>query len=76
MYLARQAPAQFDFGPVSNASHGTSIMGITGFFTAFACAAVILRMYVRIFMLKMVGADDYVMLVAMVYINAPLRAID
>jgi hypothetical protein len=76
MYLTRQAPASFDFGPVSNDSHGKSIMGITGFFTAFACTAVIFRMYMRIFMLKMVGADDYVMLVAMVRINTLLEAVD
>lgn len=66
MFLARQAPASVDSGPVSTDSHGARILGVTGFFTAFACTAVILRVYVRIFMLKMMGADDYIMLVAMV----------
>ncbi|TVY45507.1 hypothetical protein LSUB1_G000863 [Lachnellula subtilissima] len=66
MFLSRQSPAPVDSGPVSTDSHGAKILGITSFFTAFACTAVILRVYVRIFMLKMMGADDYVMLVAMV----------
>ncbi|RDL36492.1 uncharacterized protein BP5553_05844 [Venustampulla echinocandica] len=65
MYLARQASPP-DFGPPpSNESHGQMILGITGFFTAFACMAVLLRMYVRVVMLKRMGADDYVMIVAM-----------
>ncbi|TVY75908.1 hypothetical protein LSUE1_G007216 [Lachnellula suecica] len=63
MNLARQAT--FDFGPYPPGSHGKTIVSITGFFTGFACAAVILRMYVRIFLLKMTGSDDWVMLVAM-----------
>ncbi|TVY19162.1 hypothetical protein LARI1_G002762 [Lachnellula arida] len=66
MFLAGQAPASVDSGPVSTDSHGARILGVTSFFTAFACTAVILRVYVRIFMLKLMGADDYVMLVAMV----------
>ncbi|TVY25562.1 hypothetical protein LHYA1_G005763 [Lachnellula hyalina] len=66
MFLSRQSSAPVGSGPVSTDSHGARILGITSFFTAFACTAVILRVYVRIFMLKMMGADDYVMLVAMV----------
>ncbi|TVY90792.1 hypothetical protein LAWI1_G004212 [Lachnellula willkommii] len=66
MFLEGQAPASVDSGPVSTDSHGARILGVTSFFAAFACTAVILRVYVRIFMLKLMGADDYVMLVAMV----------
>jgi len=77
MYLARRDPASSwidgDFGPVPEGNHGSMIMGITGFFTAFACASFILRLYVRIFLLKMMGPDDYVMLIAVVCTNSIVR---
>jgi len=67
MYLVRQAaPGPPKFGPVSMTSRGKSILGITGFFTGFACTVVLARLYVRTFMLKTVGIDDYIMIVAMV----------
>ena len=48
-----------------NSDKGSKILAITGSFTAFACLVVMLRLYVRTFLLKTVGADDYVMIVAM-----------
>lgn len=47
-------------------SDTTSILAVTGVFGTAALTCVILRLYVRSAMLKFVGADDYVMLVAMV----------
>lgn len=71
MHLARQEATFPDFGPPpSNESQGRMILGVSGFFTAFACMAVLLRIYVRVFMLKTMGADDYVMIVAMVRLGA------
>ncbi|KAH7336337.1 hypothetical protein BKA65DRAFT_552994 [Rhexocercosporidium sp. MPI-PUGE-AT-0058] len=49
-----------------NADQGNKILAITSSFTAFACLVVMMRLYVRAFLLKTVGADDYVMIVAMV----------
>ncbi len=48
-----------------NSDKGGKILAITGSFTGAACLVVILRLYVRAFMLKTVGSDDYVMVVAM-----------
>lgn len=48
-----------------NSDKGSKILAITGSFTAFACLVVMMRLYVRTFMLKTIGADDYVMIVAM-----------
>ena len=42
------------------------ILGITGTFFAAAATVVLLRCYVRVAMLNVFGADDYVMLFAMV----------
>jgi len=66
MYLARQALGPPNFGPVDPESHGKTIISITGFFTGFAIAVVLARLYVRAVMLKTVGIDDYIMIVAMV----------
>ncbi|CZT51243.1 uncharacterized protein RSE6_12363 [Rhynchosporium secalis] len=49
-----------------NEDNGGVILAVTVTFTAFALLAVMLRMYVRTFMLKTVGSDDYVMIAAMV----------
>jgi hypothetical protein len=77
MYLARRdPPPPFDFGPVPEGNHGSMIMGITGFFTAFALTSFILRLYVRIFLLKMMGPDDYVMLIAVVCTNTVFSNLD
>ncbi|KUJ23165.1 uncharacterized protein LY89DRAFT_169714 [Mollisia scopiformis] len=54
-------------GPVSTstANNGPVILAVTGAFTGFAALVVIMRIYVRAFMLKTVGADDWIMMVAM-----------
>jgi len=46
-------------------NHGSAILAISGALTGFACLVVLARLYVRSILLKTVGADDYVMLVAM-----------
>lgn len=76
MYLTRQeteppVPATsvapvFDFSLVDLEGHGGTILSITGFFTGFAVTAVLARIYVRAFMLKTMGVDDFIMIVAMV----------
>lgn len=66
MYLPRQAVPSVDFGPVNPESQGVTILTISGCLAGFAIAAVLTRMYVRVFMLKMVGIDDYIMMVACV----------
>ncbi|KAL6704698.1 hypothetical protein ACN47E_007980 [Coniothyrium glycines] len=47
-------------------NNAPQILSITGTFFALAATVVLMRCYVRIAMLKVFGADDYVMLVAMV----------
>lgn len=42
------------------------ILGVVGFFTSFATAVVILRLYVRTAILNTLGIDDYLMFFAMV----------
>jgi len=67
MYLARGfINPGFQLGPVDPESHGKTILTITGVFTGFAIAVVLARLYVRAFMLKTMGIDDYFMIVAMV----------
>jgi hypothetical protein len=65
MYLRRQEPVFPDFGSGANDNHGSAILAITGATTAFACTVVLARLYVRAFMLKTFGADDWSMVVAM-----------
>lgn len=65
MYLPRQEPVFPDFGTGANENHGNAILAITGATPAFACTAVLARLYVRAVMLKTFGADDYAMVVAM-----------
>lgn len=50
--------------PYCHASNIGQIMGITGTFTAAALITVLLRVYVRVSMLSIFGADDWVMLAA------------
>ena len=52
--------------PVDTTSNAASILAINGCFMAFALIIVGARMYVRSIMLKTVGADDYVIMAAMV----------
>jgi len=70
MFLARQEfgaqpPGMPNLPPVSLESRGSFIITITAFFTGFACAAVLARLYVRVFMLKKVGIDDYILILSM-----------
>jgi hypothetical protein len=69
MYLRRQEPVFPDFGPGANDNHGRAILAITGattgFACGFACIVVLARFYVRVVMLKTLGADDWSMVVAM-----------
>ncbi|KAF2002055.1 hypothetical protein P154DRAFT_431759 [Amniculicola lignicola CBS 123094] len=46
-------------------NNSPEIIAITGSFFAAAAAIVLLRVYVRVVMLKVFGADDYIMVVAM-----------
>ncbi len=48
-----------------NENTGPGLLAVTGFMTSFALLVVIARMYVRVFMLKSVGTDDYVMVLSM-----------
>jgi len=71
MFLAREetavpTPMMPNLPPVSLESRGSFIITITAFFTGFACAAVLARLYVRAFMLKRVGIDDYILILSMV----------
>ena len=49
----------------STANNGPVILAVTGAFTGLAALVVILRIYVRAVMLKSVGPDDWIMMVAM-----------
>lgn len=55
-----------DFSHVSLESHGYMIIGIASAFTGFAATMVLARLYVRTFMLKTMGSDDWVIIIAMV----------
>ncbi|KAK7513601.1 phosphatidylserine decarboxylase [Phyllosticta citriasiana] len=58
--------ATTDFSPeYENFSASGEILSITGAFTGVAFLIVLLRVYVRAFMLRYVGPDDYMMTVAM-----------
>ena len=64
-------PRQFDpitgpLPPVDPESHGQILLAITGVFTGLGIAVVLARLYVRAFMLKTVGVDDYIIIIAMV----------
>ncbi|EXJ83606.1 hypothetical protein A1O1_07229 [Capronia coronata CBS 617.96] len=61
--LERQAAGAPHYKHESNTAN---LMAINGTFCGVALVTVVLRMYVRIFMLKSVGTDDYVMVAAMV----------
>lgn len=49
-------------------THASIILAEIGSLTAIAALIVVLRMFVRVVMIKKVGADDYLMLVALVCI--------
>ncbi|EHY57271.1 hypothetical protein ABEF92_006049 [Exophiala dermatitidis] len=55
-----------------NESNTGNLMAIHGTFCGLAVVTVLLRLYVRIFMLKSLGADDYVMVAATVLAVATL----
>jgi hypothetical protein len=52
--------------PVDTTSNAPSILAINGTFMTFALLVVLARIYVRTFMLRTVGSDDYVIMAAMV----------
>ena len=62
--LVRQAAetATVDF----TENNGHKILAVVGFLMGFGMLVVLLRVYVRVFMTKTMGADDYVMIVAQV----------
>lgn len=60
----RQAAAEVVYDLTEN--NGPRILGIVGFLTAFTLATVLLRIYVRIWMTKTMGTDDYTMVASMV----------
>jgi hypothetical protein len=65
--LPRQAPLPPPPTPEILAyNNAPQIVSITAVFFAMAAIVVLLRCYVRIAMLKTFGADDYVMVLAMV----------
>lgn len=47
-------------------SYAGNLLAIHGTFCGLAVLSVILRLYVRVFMIKSVGADDYIMVAAAV----------
>ncbi|KFX93213.1 hypothetical protein V490_04954 [Pseudogymnoascus sp. VKM F-3557] len=70
--LVRQAPGPaaptYDF----TENNGPQILAVAGFLMGFGMLVVLLRVYVRIFMTKTMGADDYIMVVAQVFSVAVL----
>ena len=64
--FVRQAPGPaaptYDF----TENNGPQILAVAGFLMGFGMLVVLLRVYVRIFMTKTMGADDYIMVVAQV----------
>lgn len=63
----RQSPLGPPLTPEEIAfNNAPQILSITGTFFAAAAFVVLLRCYVRISMLKVIGTDDYIMLFALV----------
>jgi hypothetical protein len=61
--FSRQATAPvYDF----TENNASQILGIASFLTAFTLITVLLRMYVRVWMTKTMGTDDYTMVASMV----------
>lgn len=62
--LVRQAAATpvYDF----TENNGPHILAVIGFLMGFGMLVVLLRVYVRVFMTKTMGADDYIMVAAQV----------
>lgn len=61
--VERQSASTPQYKNISNASN---LLAIHGTFCGIAVLCVLLRLYVRMFMLKSVGADDYTMIGAAV----------
>lgn len=57
--------------PPKNESNVGNLLAIHGTFCGVAIITVVLRLYVKIFMLKIVGADDYIMVAATVSLSTP-----
>lgn len=47
-------------------NNGPQILAVVGFLMGFGMLVVLLRVYVRVFMTKTMGWDDYIMIVAQV----------
>ena len=62
--ILRQAGPSFSPEQIAY-TNAPQILAISGSFFAAAAVIVILRCYVRIFMLKVFGLDDYIMVLAM-----------
>lgn len=69
MYLTHYARAEPGTAAYANESNAYEILSVTGVFGFLALLAVVLRMYVRMFMLKYSGSDDWVMVAAMVCVH-------
>ncbi|KAG9778586.1 hypothetical protein KCU88_g4257, partial [Aureobasidium melanogenum] len=71
--LERQAASSPQY---KNESNTGNLMAIHGTFCGLAVVTVLLRLYVRIFMLKSLGADDYIMVAATVSSPASSRFLE
>jgi hypothetical protein len=63
--IARQA-APAPGGPLDQSTNAPSILAINGFFAGFTTLIILARVYVRAIMLKTVGTDDYLIILATV----------
>ena len=63
--------AQERFTRDSEVNHGTSMIAIVGTFTSLSALFVAARLYVRIRLLRNLGLDDYLIVLAMVSLAGP-----
>jgi hypothetical protein len=68
LLVERQTTATPQYKHQSNASN---LLAVHGTFCGLAILSVLLRLYVRIFMLKSIGIDDYIIVAAAV--SAPVH---
>lgn len=66
--VSRQAMPPVD-PSLPNTTKAPRILSSVGFLTGIAAVIVALRSYVRVWVLKLFGPDDYIMLIAMVRIR-------
>jgi hypothetical protein len=65
MFIRRQNTT-YPAPVVSKENHGPRILAITGTITMFALVVFLARLYVRAFVLRKIGPDDYVISISMV----------